>query len=68
MSETQKVTVHLPRDLLQRACAETGKGLTATVRDGLQLLAARQAYRQLRALRGKVDISTNLDELRADRA
>jgi uncharacterized protein (DUF2252 family) len=65
---TQKVTVHLDRDLLRRAQKRTGKGVTATVRHGLELVAASEAYERLRALRGKVTFSINLKTLREDRS
>lgn len=68
MGAVQKVTVHLPKDLLRRAQESTGEGLTATVRRGLELLAAAEAQRRLLALRGKVKFSINLDTLREDRA
>ena len=63
----QKVTVHVDRDLLRRARERTGKGVTATIRQGLQLIAASEVYDRLRALRGKVTFSINLKELRQDR-
>jgi hypothetical protein len=63
----QKVTVHVDRDLLRRAQERTGKGVTATIRQGLQLVAASEVYDRLRALRGKVTFSINLKELREDR-
>jgi hypothetical protein len=65
---TQKVTVHVDRDLLRRAQARTGQGITATIRQGLELVAARQAYERLQALRGKVRFSIDLEALRADRS
>lgn len=64
---TQKVTVHVDRDLLRRAQARTRQGVTATIRHGLELVAARQAYERLRALRGKVTFSLDLKALREDR-
>jgi hypothetical protein len=65
--KTQKVTVHIEGDLLRRARERTGKGVTATVRQGLELVAASKAYERLRALRGKVKFSIDLKELREDR-
>jgi hypothetical protein len=62
----RKVTVHIPEDLLDRAQRSTGEGITQTIRRGLQLVAAGDAYRKLRALRGKVSISIDLDKLRDD--
>ncbi len=63
----QKITVHVDRDLLKKARERTGKGVTATIREGLQLVAAGQVYDRLRALRGKVAFSLDLRELRKDR-
>ena len=65
---SRKITVEVPDALLQRAQQASGKGVTATVRDGLRLLAAAEAYRGLRRLRGKVRLSVGVDRLREDRA
>ncbi len=67
MASTQKVTIEVPEDLLRRARRSTGEGITATIRRGLELVAARGAYRKLRGLRGKVRLSLDLDALRQDR-
>jgi hypothetical protein len=64
---SQKVTVHVERDLLRRAQERTGKGVSATIRHGLELVAAGRAYEQLRALRGKVKFSLDVKKLREDR-
>ena len=64
---TRKVTVHLPEALLRKAQQSTKKGLTETIRDGLRLVSAGNAYRELQRLRGKVKFSVNLRELREDR-
>lgn len=66
--ETTKVTVELPADLLERARASTGEGITATIRRGLEMVAATRAQERLLALRGKVKFSIDLDKLREDRA
>ena len=65
--ETTKVTVDLPVALLKRARASTGKGITGTIRRGLELVAAMRAQDELRALRGKVKFSLDLAASRADR-
>ncbi len=65
---TRKVTVHLDRDLLNKAQGRTGKGVTATIRQGLELVAASRAYERLHALRGRVRFSIDLKALREDRA
>ena len=67
MAATRKVTVHLPDDLLARAQRTTGKGVTETIRDGLRLVAAGDAYRELLRLRGKVKFSVGLKRLKEDR-
>ena len=66
MQATRKITVHVPADLLERARTTTGQGITATVCEGLQLVAGAEAYRRLRELRGKVTVSVDLDRLRED--
>jgi len=63
----QKITVHIDRQLLQRARRRTGQGLTATIRHGLELVAASEVYDRLRALRGKVKFSIDSRSLREDR-
>jgi hypothetical protein len=63
----QKITIHVERNLLRRAQERTGKGVTATIRQGLELLAASEVYDRLRALRGRVPFSIDLKKLREDR-
>lgn len=63
----RKITVEVPEDLLRKAQRETHEGVTATVRRGLQLVAARSAYQGLRRWRGKVRFSQDVAALRHDR-
>jgi len=65
--ETQKVTAHLPAELLRRAQEMTGKGITETLKRGLEELTTTEAYRRLRALRGRVRLAIDLEELRRDK-
>jgi hypothetical protein len=67
MEAARKITVEVPPGLLEKAQRASGAGITQTVRAGLQLVAASQAYTKLRHLRGKVKFSRTLDELKADR-
>ena len=60
----KKLTVEVPEDLLKRATAASGQGITPTIRRGLELMAASGAYAQLRRLKGKVKFSIKLSELR----
>ena len=67
MQLARKITIEVPLDLLEKAQQATGSGVTQTVRAGLQLLAASQAYDRLLQLRGKVRFSRALADLKADR-
>ena len=67
METARKITVEVPAELLERAQRASGSGITQTVRTGLQLVAASQAYARLRQLRGKVRFSHTLAELKTDR-
>ncbi len=65
MSErTKKVTVNLPRDLIERALELTGKGITPTIIEGLREIERRSKRSALRALRGKVRFELDLEETR----
>jgi hypothetical protein len=67
VAATRKITVEVSGDLLESALASTGKGITQTVRRGLELVAAGRAYEELRRLRGKVRIGIELEAMREDR-
>ena len=63
----RKITVHVPEDLLKAAQRTSGEGVTETVRQGLRLVAAGEAFRRLAKLRGTVKFSVDLRRLRGDR-
>lgn len=67
MKSARKITVEVPVELLERAQRAGGTGITQTVRTGLQLVAASQAYARLRQLRGNVRFTRTLAELKTDR-
>ncbi|MGA6982831.1 MAG: hypothetical protein WCC95_23135 [Candidatus Sulfotelmatobacter sp.] len=67
MATARKITVEIPDALLKKAQQASGSGITQTVRTGLQLLAASQAYDRLRQMRGKVRFTRTLAQLKADR-
>lgn len=67
MENIKKITIHIQNDLLKMAQKSTGKGITATIRRGLQLVAASESYEVLRRLKGKVKFSINLNQQREDR-
>jgi hypothetical protein len=60
----KRVTVNLPRELLQEAEEITGQGITETLVAGLKLLAMRSAYRKAMALRGKLDLRIDIETSR----
>jgi hypothetical protein len=67
MESARKITVEIPSALLEKAQQVSGSGITQTVRTGLQLLAASQAYDRLLQLRGKVRFGRTFKELKEDR-
>jgi len=64
--KVKKLTIEVPEDLLERATAASGQGITPTIRRGLELVAASGAYARLRGLKGKVKFSIKLSELREE--
>ena len=66
-TETQKITAYIPKDLLHEAQEMTGKGITETLRVGLEKVLQMQNYNKLSKLRGKYKSNINISELREDR-
>lgn len=67
MAATQKITLEVPRDLLQKAQRTTGAGISETVREGLRRLAAADAYERLLQSEGKWKLGMSWQELKDDR-
>ncbi len=67
MKTARKITVEVPSDLLAQAQRASGAGVTQTIRAGLRLVAASQAYAGLRQLRGKVRFASTARQLKSDR-
>jgi hypothetical protein len=67
MAKARKITVEVSADLLEKAQRASGSGITQTVRAGLQLMAASEAYARLLQFRGKVRFSRSVEELKDDR-
>jgi len=65
--QTQKITAHIPVNLLHEAQAVTGKGITETVKIALNQLAHAGSYEALRKMRGKIKFSIDLEDLRKDK-
>lgn len=65
--ELKKITIEVPAaDLLERATAASGQGITPTICRGLELVGSSAAYARLRQMKGKVKFSIRLSELRED--
>ena len=67
MKPVRKITVLVSSELLAKAQKAAGAGVSETVRKGLELLAASEAYDRLLKMRGKGKFSVALSELREDR-
>jgi hypothetical protein len=67
MEAARKITIEVPPELLEKAQRASGAGITQTVRAGLQLVAASQAYARMRQFRGKVRFTRTPAELKTDR-
>ena len=62
---TKKITVNMPVDTLESAMRITGKGLTATLVEGLLEITKREKRSRLQKLRGKVRFELDLEETRS---
>jgi hypothetical protein len=63
----RRVTANLPADLLDEALETTGKGITETLVEGLELVRRSRAWRKALALRGKIRIDLDLEASRERR-
>ena len=67
MKKDRKITIMLPEELIERALKASGEGLTPTLRKGLELMAAKGAYRGLLKLKGKFDLGLDYAQVKKDR-
>jgi urease gamma subunit len=63
-SKKRRITANVPDDLLRIGQRVTGKGITETLVEGLELLRRRSFAEKINALVGKVQIEVNTDETR----
>ena len=68
MGRLKKITVEVDEELLAKAQKQARGGVTGTVRRGMEILAAADAYEKLARLKGKVRFSTSLATMRKDRS
>lgn len=64
---TRKITAHIPESLLASAQRVTGTGITETLKAGLERLQQDEIYKKVLALRGKYNLSYDIESLREDR-
>ena len=67
MKAHKKYTVELETSLVKSAVKATGKSFTDTVRQGLKIVAATEAYRELSGLRGSIDLELDVKALRKNK-
>lgn len=63
----KRITANLPEGLLEEAMETTGKGITETLAEGLELVKRTRAHRKALALRGKIDLDLDLEVSRERR-
>ena len=63
----RKITIQIDEKILDEALKSTNEGITETIRQGLQLLAARKAYQGALELKGKFKLKVDVKKLREDR-
>ena len=61
---TRRITANIPDGLLEAAQEVTGKGITETLVEGLEQLRRRRLYNKVMALRGKIHLDVDIDEIR----
>lgn len=59
MTEMRKITAFVPADLLDKAQAFTGEGVSETLRMGLRKLSESWAYKRLLEMQGTLDLEAD---------
>lgn len=67
MSLTRRITANLPEELLEEAMESTGKGITDTLVEGLELVRRTRAHRKAMALKGRLTLDVDLEVSRERR-
>lgn len=60
MPTVKRVTANLPEGLLEEAMQVTGKGITETLVEGLNLVRQTRAYQKAMKLKGKIELDIDL--------
>ncbi|MGD9850202.1 MAG: hypothetical protein AB7T38_02935 [Nitrospirales bacterium] len=62
--QVRRVTANLPASLLKEACQVSGTGITETLVEGLTLIKRRAAAGKAAKLRGRLNLSIDLETSR----
>lgn len=65
--QLQKITINIPKELLENAQHIEDTNITETIKIALRFLIAAKAAQNIRSMRGKVKFSIDLESLREDR-
>lgn len=60
----KRITANLPEELLEQASKITGQGITETLTAGLMMIRRAHAFEKALALRGKINLDLNMDDVR----
>lgn len=64
MHKVKRITANLPLDLIQQATAVSGKNLTDTLIQGLQMVKRTGSFEKAQKLRGKLKLVIDLETSR----
>jgi hypothetical protein len=62
--KTRRVTANIRIDLLEEACATTGRGITETLEEGLKLIRRTISAEKARALKGRLKLKIDIEASR----
>jgi len=65
--EMRRMTASAPEDLLNEARVVTGRGITETLVEGLELVRRSRSFEKAMALRGKLGLDVDLEVSRERR-
>jgi len=65
--KTQKITVNLPVNLINKTMAYNDKSMTETIREALKQYNHARACDALMALRGKIKFDLTYEQIKEDR-
>ncbi len=60
----KRITANLPEDLVREATRVTGLGITETLIEGLRLVRRTAAFEKAQAMKGRLDLSIDLETSR----